>query len=51
MLIAVFLAPDFVPEYHDAFDTRITEWALNPNNTDIAMKLYHPKYNLDYYPE
>ena len=51
MLIAIFLAPDFVPEYSDAFDTRISEWSSNTNNTDIVTKLYHPKYNLDYYPE
>lgn len=50
ILICVFLAPDFLPEYRDDFDNEIENWmARTPNyaNSDI----WHPKYNLDYYPD
>lgn len=50
MLIAVFLAPEFVPEYVDDFDNRIVEYSIK-HPEFYNSNLYHPKYNLDYYPE
>ncbi|CAD8172417.1 unnamed protein product [Paramecium octaurelia] len=51
MLIAVFLAPQFIPEYKDGFDDRLDDWLVDNNYNEFPSNLDHPKYNLDYYPE
>lgn len=51
MLIAVFLAPHFVPEYTDGFDDRLNNWLDDKNSLEFPSDINHPKYNLDYYPE
>ncbi|CAD8143054.1 unnamed protein product [Paramecium octaurelia] len=56
ILILVFLAQEFIPEYADDYDDVIRDRIQEKMEEDSDFvfeqsSLYHPKYNTDYYPE